>query len=223
MGRDLFFESLAAGCYQEVVQILFENQNFVFVDKPAEVLSTPSRDAHDPRPCLGRELQNQLGMQIYPVHRLDFEVSGLVLFAKTATAHRLAQSWFEHARVQKIYQAISASLPGEFPVDWVDWRSKLVRGKRRSFPAPHGKDSWTRARVVDPARRLWELQPVTGRPHQLRVEMHLHGHPIEGDVLYGAPPRAQAGIALRAVSLDFSRIAERCDLPEKVEAPKLLG
>jgi tRNA pseudouridine32 synthase/23S rRNA pseudouridine746 synthase len=201
---------------------VFENEHIIVVDKPACVLTTPARDAADPRPCLGRALQKELGLQIYPVHRLDFEVSGLVMFAKTTRAHTQAQKWFEHATVVKTYQAVSERLPADAPADWTEWNSKLVRGKRRTFEALHGQPSITRARVVDLRKHRWELQPVTGRPHQLRVEMFRHGAPIAGDTLYGAiEVKGALGIALRAVVLDFSGIAERLGLPARLEAAPL--
>ena len=90
-----------------------------------------------------------------------------------------------------------------------------MRGKRRTFEAAHGKESLTLARVKP--NQNWELRPVTGRPHQLRFEMVKHGFPIEGDVLYGAPKREAAGIALMAVALDFRAIEDRLGLPPTVE------
>lgn len=202
------------------MRILFENENLIAVDKPVCVLTTPARDKSDPRICLGRDLQDQLKIQIYPVHRLDFEVSGVVLFAKTAEAHRIAQKWFENQEVSKTYQAIAEKSGGS--EEWTEWFSRLVRGKRRSFEAAHGLPSVTRARLVDPKQKLWELHPVTGRPHQLRVEMAKRVGPIAGDVLYGAQPAVQKGIALRAVSLDFSKVADRLSLPERIEAGPLV-
>jgi tRNA pseudouridine32 synthase/23S rRNA pseudouridine746 synthase len=202
--------------------LLFENENFLAVDKPHAVLTTPARDKADPRPCLGLALQKQLGQQIYPVHRLDFEVAGLVLFAKNPAAHRLAQAWFEHTQIIKLYEAFSDRLPPALP-EWEEWHAKLVRGKKRSFEAPHGKPSTTRARVVERGgRTLWELQPVTGRPHQLRVQMAQNGFPIRGDKLYGAPETPHKGIALKAVHLDFSKVGERMGLPEHLSAPELV-
>jgi tRNA pseudouridine32 synthase/23S rRNA pseudouridine746 synthase len=207
--------------------IVFENENFIAADKPARVLTTPARDASDSRRCLGRDLQMAAGRRIYPVHRLDFEVSGLVLFAKTAEAHRLACGWFERAEVGKFYRALSGPVSRDIGGDWTDWRSRLVRGKRRAFEAAHGKDSLTRARLADSGRGLWELQPVTGRSHQLRFEMAKHGHPILGDTLYGGPPLTdpEHGIALRAIRLDFRAISgERLGLPEVVQVdPAMLS
>lgn len=195
---------------------VFENEHFAVADKPHGWLSTPAREANDPRPCLGRDLQMRVGVQIYPVHRLDFEVSGLVLFAKTTAAHRESQAWFEHGRVEKIYEAFSGTGAAP-PEEWCEWRSRIAKGKRRAFEASHGKDSVTRARKtgVDEAWFKWELMPVTGRPHQLRFEMAKHGFPIVGDVLYGGLAQSRTDwIALRAVSLNLSALSERFGLPE---------
>lgn len=201
---------------------IFENEHLIAVDKAPNVLTTPAREKADPRPCLGLQLQTQLGVQIYPVHRLDFEVSGLVLFAKTREAHRAAQGWFERTEVGKLYEAISTPQPAAGG-DWQEWRANLVRGKKRSFEAPHGKPSLTRARVIArDGQVLWELEPVTGRPHQLRVQMAQHGFPIAGDKLYGAPVTAERpGIALKAVKLDFTRIGVRFGLPDVLTASAL--
>lgn len=196
---------------------VFENENLIVVDKDHGVLTVPARDREDPRPCLGLELQRVCGEQIYPVHRLDFEVSGLVVFAKNPRAHTVAQKWFEETAVEKLYSALSRRGPGAPFAEWQDWKSRLVRGKRRSFRAEHGKPSHTRARVVDAQEDLWrwELLAVTGRPHQLRVEMYSHGHPILGDTLYSGEAGSSANkIALRAARLDFSKFEERLGLPD---------
>lgn len=205
------------------IDILFENRDFIAVDKPHASLSTPSRDGEDPRRCVGREVQILAGQKIFPVHRLDFEVSGILLFAKTAEAHRQSQSWFEHVLVRKTYQALSRPGRGEF-AEWQDWRSRLAKGKKRAFEAAHGKEALTRAHTVRQESKewMWELMPITGRSHQLRFEMAKHGFPILGDLLYGGEDIGLAGwIGLRAVSLDFSSIAERFDLPPVLRAADL--
>jgi tRNA pseudouridine32 synthase / 23S rRNA pseudouridine746 synthase len=218
------------------IPILLETESLLIVDKPHGWLTTPARLADDPRPCLGRSLQKQVGAQIYPVHRLDFEVSGLTVWAKTAAAHRVAQGWFEHARVRKVYEAMTACAGvGVIGGDWEEWICKLERGKKRAFIAAHGKPAKTLARRVgggggvgaaEDALAPWELVAVTGRPHQLRFEMARHGCPIFGDVLYGgAPSPTPDWIALRAVELDLRGLDERLGLPEvvRVEAGTLLG
>lgn len=225
--------------------VVFENMDLIAVDKPHGWLTTPAREATDPRPCLGRELQTAVGRQIFPVHRLDFEVSGVVLFAKTKDAHTAAQKWFEDGTIVKTYQAFSAAF-GDISEwnEWQIWKSQIAKGKKRAFEAPHGKDSETRVRVIEevsPGSGLagnlfrWELVPVTGRPHQLRFEMYKHGFSILGDVLYGGKEAGPAQveksrqdwIALRAVSLNLQQIAPdlRFGLPpiltvEPLELPR---
>jgi tRNA pseudouridine32 synthase/23S rRNA pseudouridine746 synthase len=192
------------------VKVIFKNENWVLVDKPPEWLTVPGRTGDaDPRPCLGKLLEKEVGRRLYPVHRLDFEVSGLVLFALTADAHRRANGWFERHIVRKIYHAYSRGPVEDGFRQRQTWNSRLVRGKKRSFEAPHGLPSITEAVCLEPEsaeRALWELQPRTGRSHQLRVEMARHGYPIIGDTLYGGVKWDKPGIALRAVKLDFSLI-----------------
>ncbi len=208
-------------------RIVFENASWCLVDKPAGVLSVPSRTGEDDvRLCLGTELQTELGARLWPTHRLDFEVSGLLLFAKTSDAHRDANGWFERELIRKAYVALSASttqtpdprLHAGFAVltpppegETRLWSAPIVRGKRRSFVAAHGKEARTRASWTKHAEgRIWQLEPLTGRSHQLRVHMALAGFPILGDVLYGATPTsATPGIALRSWRVELS------DVPEK--------
>ncbi|MBS1983183.1 MAG: RNA pseudouridine synthase, partial [Bdellovibrionales bacterium] len=72
------------------MKIVFENPHFLAADKAPGWLSVPSRlGADDARPCVGRELEKTHG-RVWPVHRLDLEVSGLILFARNAEAHRAA-------------------------------------------------------------------------------------------------------------------------------------
>jgi tRNA pseudouridine32 synthase / 23S rRNA pseudouridine746 synthase len=208
-------------------EILIENSDLIVVDKPHGWLSTPAREVSDPRPCLGRELQSQLGIQIFPVHRLDFEVSGVIMFAKTKVAHREVQAWFEQSVVRKTYQAYSCAGTGAGDFrEWADWKSRIAKGKKRAFEASHGKDSITSARVIAEVGELWlwELMPLTGRSHQLRFEMAKHGYPIFGDELYGGKAAIEKSwMGLRAVELDFNRIpdAGRFGLPQTLRAKDL--
>lgn len=226
-----------------MISIVFQNQHFVICDKPGGVLTTPSRHAeNDGRSCLGTALQTSLGQQIYPVHRLDFEVSGLVLFAKTAEAHREANAWFEKKLVRKTYHAWTSSqsfahippqVPGPregftvTPGQSFAWESRQLRGKRRAYLSPEGKACRTEARFlkINEEQFLeWDLSPVTGRPHQLRLDMSRHGFPIVGDALYGSTVEWKPHtLALRAYKIDFVSIpvAQRAGLPELLEVTAL--
>lgn len=190
-------------------KIIFENEHLVIVDKPSMVLTTPSRMGKgDERPCLGIELQNSLNQQIYPIHRLDFEVSGLVMFAKTPHAHRECNLWFDHKTVHKTYEALTeGKSEGLIANQQLIWKCNLLRGKKRAYESPHGKPSITHATYLGMSESFlkWELNPVTGRSHQLRFDLFRHGFPIVGDELYGAKSQwKQSGIALRSVKINFA-------------------
>lgn len=222
-----------------MINLCFENPHFVICDKESGVLSTPSRfEETDGRRCLGTELQSALKIQIYPVHRLDFEVSGLVMYAKTAEAHRKANAWFEHKQVQKTYRALTTAqdyshIPANVinprtpielhPSHEFQWPSRILRGKRRAYESPQGKPSLTLAKYVGVDAHqflIWDLQPVTGRSHQLRFDLSRHGFPIVGDKLYGSLKEwKKDSIALRSYKIDFSKApqAQSLGLPEIIE------
>lgn len=191
-----------------MIPIIFENENFVIVDKPAGFLSVPSRmQDKDDRPVIGLELQKQLKIQIFPVHRLDFEVSGILVFAKNASSHKAANNWFENKKVQKVYSCLTE--PGSeifLEGQKLEWKCQLLRGKKRAYESPHGKNSVTRVEFIKKTDRglVWKLEPITGRSHQLRYEMYRHQMPIVGDILYGAKSSWSGdGIALKAFELHF--------------------
>lgn len=224
-------------------EIVFENEYLVVVIKNPGELSTPSRmGKQDVRSVLGLRLQQQLKTTLFPVHRLDFEVGGLILFAKSSKAHTAAQKWFEQKTVQKTYRAWSSeksfrNWPSTLHKEETDlilqpgnswqWSSKILRGKKRSFVSPHGDLAETQVqfigeRIIGEQKILeWDLQPQTGRSHQLRLEMAQHGFPICADRLYGSSLQTvpHDKIFLWAFALDLKKIpmTERWGLPEKLE------
>ena len=219
--------------------ILFANPAFVAVDKPSGWLSVPSRIGDDDvRPTVGRRLEAQLSARVWPVHRLDQEVSGVLLFALSADAHRAATRWFETRTIHKLYEAITeGQKPDRSPNAHADgapptfiWEGVMARGKKRAFLAAHGKPSvthaWWRGLAAggdQDARLIWELEPLTGRSHQLRFDLARHGFPIVGDRLYGSTcvygDAAANAIALRSIRLDFSG----CEGHAKFELPLVIS
>ncbi|MGE3973913.1 MAG: pseudouridine synthase [Bdellovibrionales bacterium] len=217
----------------QLIPILFENEHFVVVDKPAGWLAVPSQwGKEDPRPVLGMRLIEQMKQNVIPVHRLDLEVTGVTLFAKNERSHKIASGWFETREIDKMYEAWGE---GEAPADakpgiMFEWSCHIHRGKKRAFEAPHGKLAVTRAYwkgTLDfngQKVQHWHLDPLTGRPHQLRYELSRHNNPIVGDALYGAKlPFMESTIALRAVRLNFGSCSRSRELgvPAIVEAPSL--
>ena len=186
--------------------VVANHSDWVVVDKEAGVLSVPPRfPDKDSRPILGRLLETELQCRLFPVHRLDYEVSGLLIFAKNPETQKRLSQCFESRRAQKTYEALVASPPSSGPSTW---ENKIVRGKKRSFYAPHGQDSVTLLRSVTqvPKTSFWKLllEPKTGRPHQLRLDCSQNLSPIVGDQLYGSTMNLQGNaIALRAVRLEL--------------------
>ena len=222
-------------------QIVFQSASWVVVDKPSGWLTVPGRFRNEiPENCLGTQLSSDLNQRLWPVHRLDKEVSGLVLFAKNAQAHKLANHWFENREVTKTYEAWTPLVEGQaFPAGEVIWNLQLKRGKKRSFESPDGKEAITKAKTYGMFEQagykilMWRLNPLTGRSHQLRVSLAKHYAPIIGDCLYGADPefgrllswrqRSPNSIGLRAVSLDFTAIDDdpRGELPPMISVKGL--
>lgn len=202
------------------IHVVFENAHCIAVDKPASWLSVPGRTQDDARPILGRELEKQINASVLPIHRLDAEVTGLIIYAKSKEFHREANVIFEQHTLQKTYQALTAVGPFNKD-DTREWKSRLVRGKKRSFEAEYGKPSITKAIVLDKTSEHlhWRLNPITGRPHQLRFELTKHHCPILGDTLYGSKITWPAGgIALRSVKIQWpAEFAEKWHLPLSFE------
>ena len=215
------------------ISIVFQNSNFAVVHKPVGTLSVPSRmGLKDPRPVAGLWLQDFLTQKIYPVHRLDEDVSGLLLFALTAEAASAGNKWFESHKIVKTYEAISIPVTEEDRKRWEQvqtWECRLMRGKRRAYEASFGKPSVTKSKLVgatNDGRSIWHLQPITGRAHQLRYEMSRHGFPIDGDHLYGAKDSAKntPGIDLCAFHLNFSHCPNysQFNIPSTLEISSLV-
>jgi tRNA pseudouridine32 synthase/23S rRNA pseudouridine746 synthase len=180
--------------------VVHADEHLLVVDKPAGLLSVPGRGA-DKHDCAATRVQ-----RVYPdalvVHRLDMATSGLLLMARGAATQRALSRAFAERQVEKRYHAIVAGrLDGLRPGrdGWslidvplaADWPNR----PRRIVDYAKGKPSQTRWRVLahDPAAEATriELEPLTGRSHQLRVHLQWLGHPILGDALY-APPEALA-------------------------------
>jgi len=150
------------------------------------------------------------------VHRLDMSTSGLILFARHPAVQRDLGRAFAQREVLKRYVAV---VHGQLPDDTgeidlplaADWPQR----PRQKVDPDHGKPSLTRYRVLhrSPTHDLTrvELEPLTGRAHQLRVHLLALGHPIVGDALYG-PPHVQARsdrLLLHASALRFTHPATR--------------
>ncbi|MGA0609038.1 RluA family pseudouridine synthase [Caldimonas sp. KR1-144] len=180
--------------------------------KPAGLLAVPGR-GEDKQDCLIARVRARFDDALV-VHRLDQATSGLMVFARGLDAQRALSRAFEQRAVDKRYVAVVAGrleAPEWFTIDRpliCDWPNR----PRQIVDEARGKPSRTRCRTLacDAAQDLTrvELEPLTGRSHQLRVHLQSIGHPILGDALYAPPDRQRHGIADgRRLLLHASRLA----------------
>lgn len=148
------------------------------------------------------------GVYLGVVHRLDRPVSGVVLFARTSKAARRLTEQFRERAVRKVYWAVVEGKPRHREGELTHW---LVKDRRRNIVKAYpearagARLAHLRYRVLASAEglALLEIEPETGRPHQIRVQLAEAGHPIVGDVKYGARRRFGNAVALHARELTF--------------------
>lgn len=179
------------------IAIIHVDDQMLVLDKPAGMLSVPGR-GEEKQDCLSARAQ-----ALYPdalvVHRLDMATSGLMVMARSAPAQRQLSQAFAARAVVKCYVAVVDGRLSSPADEWqmidlpiqLDWAQRPLR----IVDPVQGKSSQTRWRTLAYDSRAdttrVELQPITGRSHQLRVHLQAQGHPILGDRLY-ASPRVQA-------------------------------
>jgi tRNA pseudouridine32 synthase/23S rRNA pseudouridine746 synthase len=187
--------------------IVFVDAWCVVADKPAGTLAVPGR-GDDKQDCLWRRVQASVADALV-VHRLDQATSGLMLFARGEAPQRALSRAFAERAVRKSYVAVVAGELGadsgtvDLPLA-ADWPNR----PRQVVDHARGRPSLTRWRVLGRGGGTTrvELEPATGRSHQLRVHLQALGHPIVGDALY-APPAVAAlapRLLLHASALAFA-------------------
>ena len=165
--------------------IVFEDDHLLVADKPHFMPVTPA----------GRYVQQSLLVQLkhltgnddlVPLHRIDRETAGLVMFGKRPQDRDAYHALFRDKEMHKVYHAVAAFRP-ELALPRVH-SSRLVPGEPffRTQEVPGEANSETRIRLlrVDGSRALYQLEPVSGKRHQLRVHMMALGLPLEGDLFY---------------------------------------
>lgn len=164
--------------------ILAERSDWVAIDKPSGILSVPDR--------LGKErslktwLAERYGA-IYPVHRIDRDTSGIIVFARTPEAQQHLSEQFEHRKTEKFYLGFTVGCPAE--------ASGHIEAPIAEHPARNGtmiihrngKAAHTEFNLLDrfTGYALIQFRILTGRTHQIRIHAREMGHPIVCDPIYG--------------------------------------
>lgn len=173
--------------------VLFEDDAVIAFDKPASLLAGPDRRDKS-RENLVDLVRTKVGGSVAAAHRLDAGASGLMLFAKTKPALDFLSGQFQSKTVTKTYLALTVGMPDReiFTVDEYLKEDEAKPGQmcivkkhghasvtefvvREKFPQPVGR----------PGFALIECQPLTSRPHQIRVHLAATGTPVLNDALYG--------------------------------------
>jgi len=203
------------------IRVLYENDDFLAVDKPEGIVSI----AEAGKGGLPDLLKDAFPGKLLPVHRLDRGASGVIVFAKSAGAHRLLNGQFDRREVRKTYLAlvhgVIAANRGS-----VNARLREFGSGRMGVDPRRGKPSSTAWKVAErlPAATLVRVQPATGRRHQIRVHLYHIGHPIVGDLRYGDRGLQEPfpRLMLHALEIEFSlssgeRLAVEAPVPPSFE------
>ena len=173
---------------ETTLDILFENDSLIAINKPHGLLVHKTKLAADATEFALQQLRNQVGYRVYPTHRLDRKTSGVLLFAKSPEANSFMQKKFLNREVSKTYLALVRGYTN--PAGTIDYAltdeqnntkeaaSHYKTLKQYELPLPFGKHATSRYSLI-------ELKPETGRYHQLRKHMAHIFHPIIGDRPHG--------------------------------------
>lgn len=168
------------------INILYEDGSLIAVNKPPGMTTIPG-NAQERSQSLAGAVEKHTGQKIFVVHRLDRETSGVVVFAKTAEAHRKMNIQFDNKEIGKHYLAL---VEGACCFEEKEINIPVSKSRSRSRkPAlsSKGLEAITRVKVLKRSGgySLIEVFPVTGKRHQIRLHLKAIGHPLAFDRLYG--------------------------------------
>jgi 23S rRNA pseudouridine1911/1915/1917 synthase len=194
------------------VAVIYQDNDLIVVDKPPGLTvhpapGHPSGTLVNALLAMCPDLQGIAGtLRPGIVHRLDKDTSGLLVVAKNDRAMRALQSQLSERRVHKTYLALVRGIPSpregqiEAPI------GRNPKNRKKMAIVGDGRASTTRYKVREelPGHALLEVEPVTGRTHQIRVHLSAIGHPIVGDSVYGRPSPLVGRQFLHAWKLAFA-------------------
>jgi tRNA pseudouridine32 synthase/23S rRNA pseudouridine746 synthase len=188
-----------------MIQILFEDGDMLAANKPENLASIPTRVASED--TVLAQLSAQYGHKIFVVHRLDKEVSGVMLFAKNAAAHKNLNDQFFKRKIKKTYWLAAHGRISD-DAGTINKPIRQFGSGRMGVDLVHGKESTTSFKVLERGEKftLVSAEPLTGRRHQIRVHFYDLSHPIVGDLRYGDKvlQKTFPRLMLHAASITFA-------------------
>ena len=169
------------------IEIIFENDQLIAVNKPHGLLVHRTAMARDATEFALQIVRDQIGMRVYPAHRLDRKTSGVLLFSKNETTNREIQALFREGRVLKHYHALVRGFTDDqgsidYPLETRGKKKEAITNyhtlARYELPISMGKFQTSRYSLV-------EIKPESGRFHQIRKHFAHIFHPIIGDRPHG--------------------------------------
>jgi 23S rRNA pseudouridine955/2504/2580 synthase len=211
--------------------VIYKDDSAFVLNKPAGLATQGGTKTHNHLDRLLDGLADDAGNRPKLVHRLDKDTSGALLVARSARSAAFYAKSFSGRTAKKIYWALIIGVPSasEGLIDAPLAKQPGTGGEKMQVDEEHGQAAKTKWRVIDRAgnRAAWvELQPLTGRTHQLRAHMAAIGHPIVGDGKYGGVDAFLTGGISRKMHLHARRlkidslggkIDVTADLPEHFE------
>jgi 23S rRNA pseudouridine1911/1915/1917 synthase len=212
------------------LNILYEDDDLIAVDKPAGLLSVPLEriaDAESVYDQIDRHLRSHRTRRPFTVHRIDRDTSGVVVFAKHAAAHALLKQQFLRHEPERVYQAIVYGHPTPPSGTWRDtlvWDRRSLIQKETHRRDPRGKDAISEYRVVEryAGTSMIEVRLVTGKRNQIRIQARLRGHTLVGEQRYVFGPAEMRPIDFARQALHAGRLTVRHPVtgrPLTFEAP----
>ena len=207
------------------MKIVFEDEHLIVVNKDAGLLSmsTSKENRHTAYAYLSEYVkQHDEDNKIFIVHRLDRETSGLMMFAKSAKIQEMLQKKWADAVLCRRYYALVEGYVEKEQNTIQTWLHEHPKSLKVYVSKPgEGVEATTHYKVIDGSRfyTLLDVALDTGRKNQIRVHMQHMGHPITGDVQYGAKRNPMKRLGLHAAELTFVHPVTRKELSFKTAVP----
>jgi 23S rRNA pseudouridine1911/1915/1917 synthase len=211
--------------------ILYEDNHLLAVNKSGGVLVQGDETGDEPlvetlKKYIKEKYNKPGAVFLGVVHRLDRPVSGVTVFARTSKALERMNKLFRERQTKKTYWAIVKAKPKEAEGNLVHWLLKdEKKNKTTAFKREHGDAlrSELNYKLIDQKNGyyLLEVNPITGRAHQIRVQLQAMGCPIVGDLKYGFPSaNADQNICLHARQLEFEHPVKKEKMILKADLPR---